>query len=176
MVVRSLVGLTAPPPLIGQRLARKFTATADGRYRQRYDLGIIRRRQLVANVSKCERQLDRRALALFRTAQMSHFGTGHLGNCGTTRSFSLCVPAELLRASKASKGRACCSKSTRSPFSRHNPELGIRPVKWSYRRMAPSRLLGSIRPSAWMVADRKGRLLPASSDALSESRVIRPER
>ena len=52
-------------------MPRKFTAAADGPHRERYDLGLIRRTELDVNVSNCGLQLDRPALALLRTPQMS---------------------------------------------------------------------------------------------------------
>ena len=51
-------------------MPRKVTAAADGRYRERYDLGIIRRTDPDVNVPNCDLQLDRPALALLRTPQM----------------------------------------------------------------------------------------------------------
>jgi len=53
------------------------------------------------------------------SSNVRQFGSGHLGNRGNTRCFSLCVPAESCRASKGSKGRPCCSKTIGSPFPRH---------------------------------------------------------
>jgi hypothetical protein len=67
--------------------------------------------------------------AVADSSNVHQFGSGPLGNCGNTQCLLLCVPAELCRASKASKGRPCCSKAIGTPFPRHNPELGIRPVK-----------------------------------------------
>jgi hypothetical protein len=55
-------------------MPRKVTAAADGRYRERYDLGIIRRTDLDVNVPNCDLQLDqldRPALVLLRTPQMA---------------------------------------------------------------------------------------------------------
>jgi hypothetical protein len=52
-------------------MPRRVTAAADGRYRERYDLGIIRRTDLDVNVPNCDLQLDRPALALLRTPQMA---------------------------------------------------------------------------------------------------------
>ena len=66
--------------------------------------------------------------AVADTSNVRPFRSGHLGNCGNTRCFSLCVPAELCRASKASKGHPCCFKAIGPRLTRHNPELGIRPV------------------------------------------------
>ena len=51
-------------------MPRKFTSAADGRYRERYDLGLIRPTELDVNVSNCDLQLDRPALALLRTPQL----------------------------------------------------------------------------------------------------------
>ena len=102
----------------------------------------------------CGLQLDHRPGALADSSIIRQFGSGHLGNCGYTRCFSLRVPAELCQASKASKGRHCCSKAIAFSFSRHNPELGIRPNKRATRRCAPldadlkssSGKLGAARP------------------------------
>ena len=52
-------------------MPRKVTAAADGRYRERYDLGLIRRTELDVNVSNCDLQLDPPGLALLRTPQMA---------------------------------------------------------------------------------------------------------
>jgi hypothetical protein len=49
----------------------KVTAAADGRHREVYDLGLIRRTDLNVNPSNCDRQLDRPALVLLRTPQMA---------------------------------------------------------------------------------------------------------
>ena len=57
--------------ILGGRLPRKVTAAADGQYRERYDLGIIRRTDLDVNVPNCDLQPDRPALALLRTPQMA---------------------------------------------------------------------------------------------------------
>ena len=52
-------------------MPRKVTAAADGRYRVRYHLGIIRRTDPDVNVPNCDLQLDSPALALWRTPQMA---------------------------------------------------------------------------------------------------------
>jgi hypothetical protein len=65
-------------------MPRKFTAAADGRCRERYDLGLIRRTELDVSVSDCDLQLDRPAVALLRTPQMSaRFGLATLETAET---------------------------------------------------------------------------------------------
>jgi hypothetical protein len=65
-------------------MPRKVTAAADGRYRERYDLGIIRQTDLEVNVPSCDLQLERPALALLRTPQMAaSLGLATLENAET---------------------------------------------------------------------------------------------
>ena len=108
-------------------MPRKVTAAADGRYRVRYHLGIIRRTDLDVNVSNCDLQFDRPALAQLRTPQMAAglvLATLETADTlGASRSVFLPNYVE-----QAKVRRACCSKAIGAPFSRHNPELGIKPV------------------------------------------------
>ena len=71
-------------------MPRKFTAAADGRCRERYDLGLIRRTELDVNGSNCDLQLDRPGSAPLRTPQMS-------ASLGLTTSGT----AEILSASRS---------------------------------------------------------------------------
>src|ERR1035438_793838 len=65
-------------------MPRKVTAAADGRYRVRYHLGIIRRTDLDVNVPNCDLQLEHPALALLRTPQMAaSLGLATLENAET---------------------------------------------------------------------------------------------
>src|SRR5450759_605375 len=62
-------------------MPRKVTAAADGRYWERYDLGIIRRTDLDVNVSNFDFQLDRPCPgAVADSSNGRQYGPGHLGN------------------------------------------------------------------------------------------------
>jgi len=86
-------------------MPRKVTGAADGRYRECYDLGIIRRTDLDVNSPNCDLQLDRPVLALLRTPQMSaSLGLATLetaGTLGASRSAFLPNHVEQAKARRA---------------------------------------------------------------------------
>ena len=152
-------------------MPRDFTAASSGRCWRRHDLGIIRRTEL-------DVQTGLPVLPCEDPSNIGQSGSGHLGHCADTRYSALCSLAALCRASGASKGRHCCSKAVSSAFSRHNPELGIRPVK-GQAILPAGRLSASLFEALTVVNGAKSRLerrpqRTPGTDCLPHNKCRRP--